>query len=133
MPREFSRAQRVAEQIQRELADLIVREVNDARLHHLTISGVQVSRDLARAKVYITPELGASADEILNVLNRASGFLRHGLAQRIHTRAVPRLDFIYDATLDRADRISNLIDKAVSEGAGESDPGEPTTGEGNEH
>jgi ribosome-binding factor A len=113
MAREFSRTLRVADQIQRELAAMLLQEVGDPRLHRATISGVQVSSDLATAKIYVTPAEGTDAEELLSALQRASGFLRHGLAHRLRLRALPRLEFIYDSTLDRAQRLFALLDTAV--------------------
>lgn len=109
MPKEFSRARRVAEQIQRELADLLRREVNDSRLQQVTLSGVEVSRDLGHAKVYVTPHMGADVEATVSALNRASSFLRRNLASRLLVRSVPQLKFVYDPTLDNATRLSALL------------------------
>lgn len=117
--REFSRARRIGEQIQRELSDLIVREVSDPRLHAFTISGVDVTRDLSTARIYITPQAGSDIDKTLRALDKASGFLRHGLAQRLRTRAVPRLRFVHDITLERAERLSALLEDRPTADAGE--------------
>nr|VFK55077.1 MAG: ribosome-binding factor A [Candidatus Kentron sp. TUN]VFK56861.1 MAG: ribosome-binding factor A [Candidatus Kentron sp. TUN]VFK60926.1 MAG: ribosome-binding factor A [Candidatus Kentron sp. TUN] len=113
MPREFNRAERMAYQIQRELAVLIVRNVSDPRLHNLTISEVDVSRDLAAATVYFAGEGIVNTEETLAVLQRASGFFRKKLANRIRARSVPRLKFVYDHSFDQASRLLTLIDDAV--------------------
>lgn len=128
MPREFSRVQRVGEQIQRVLAQLIQQEIDDPRLGMVTVSHVAVSRDLAHAKVYITV-LGeaASVDASLAILNKAAGFLRRALARHVQMRVIPQLRFVYDESLVRGAGVSMLIDQAVASdrrkaAAGEQDP-----------
>lgn len=113
MPKEFSRTRRIAEQVQRELADLLSREVSDPRLHGVTLSGVEVTKDLSQAKVYVTLPAGADIDNTLKALTHAGGFLRHGLAQRVQLRCVPKLLFLYDQTLDNANRVEALLDRAL--------------------
>lgn len=115
MAREFSRARRVGEQIQRELAELIRDEVRDPRVGSVTVSEVQVSRDFAHAKVMVTV-LGASAEDsadAVEALNHAAGFLRSQLARRVRLRQVPALEFRYDETFDRGARLSRLIDEVA--------------------
>jgi len=92
---------------------LIAKEVNDPRLRGLTISEVTISRDLAQATVYVTGEASSTSDEILVVLRKASGFLRKNLARRIRAKGVPRLEFVYDHSFDKAARLLDLIDNAV--------------------
>lgn len=115
--REFKRTDRVADQLQQELAVLIQREVKDPRLGMVTISGVTVSRDLGYADVYMTL-LGENDPERiavnLKVLRRASGFLRSQIARRIKLRHVPELRFHYDESVVRGQRLSSLIDEAVA-------------------
>jgi len=115
MSKEFSRTRRVGEQMQRELAQLIQREVKDPRLGMVTVSGVDVSRDYSVAKVYITV-LGENTDpaQTLAILNKVSGFLRHELGQRMVLRTVPALTFHYDESVERGSELSRLIDEAVS-------------------
>ncbi len=115
MPKDFSRARRVGEQIQRELAVLIQREVKDPRLGMLTVSAVEVSRDLSLAKVFVTV-FNEEHDmaKTLDVLNHAAGFLRHCLGKSMSLRSVPTLKFIYDASVSNGNRLSSLIDQAVS-------------------
>lgn len=116
MPKDFSRTRRVAEQMQRELALLLQREIRDPRLAGVTISGVDVSRDLAVAKVYFTL-LDDKVDpaEARQALDKASGFLRHALGESLVLRSLPELRFIYDETLVRGTELTNLIDQAVRE------------------
>lgn len=115
MPREFSRSRRVGEQIQRELADLIQRELKDPRLGFVTVSGVEVSRDMAYAKVFVSV-LGSEGDDVernLQALTRAAGFLRRELGRRIKLRNTPELRFVYDESIERGARMDALIRRAV--------------------
>ncbi|HIG36450.1 MAG TPA: 30S ribosome-binding factor RbfA [Oceanospirillaceae bacterium] len=116
MAQEYSRTQRVADQIQRELAALIQREVKDPRVGMATVSAVEVSRDLSHAKVFVTIfNGGEDQDEIresVKALNNASGFLRSKLGQRMKLRIVPTLRFHFDDSLSRGNYLSNLIDEA---------------------
>jgi len=117
--KEFSRGRRVGEQIQRELAELVQRELNDPRLGMVTISAVEVSRDLAVARVYFTvlnPE--HDLQQTLAGLNHANGFLRRELGKRMKLRVVPELRFEYDRSIENGSRLSALIDKAVSSDSG---------------
>jgi len=115
MAREFGRPQRVAEQIQRELAILMQRELKDPRVGMVTVSAVEVSRDLAYATIFVTflgkdnPEDIQSA---LKALQHASGFLRSQLGRIISMRLTPQLTFKYDESLMRGRELSSLIDKA---------------------
>jgi ribosome-binding factor A len=115
MPKDFSRTRRIGEQMQRELATLIQQEIQDPRLGMVTVSAVEVSRDLAHAKVFITvlndEQLDIKAS--LEVLNRAAGFLRHELGRSMTLRTVPALRFVYDESMARGNALSQLIDKAV--------------------
>jgi ribosome-binding factor A len=114
--KEFNRTQRMGDQIQRELAQLIQQQMADPRLGMITVSAVEVSRDLAHAKVFISVlDEQADAQASLDVLNKAAGYLRHELAQRTKMRVTPRLRFVYDPTLKYGSRLSTLIDTAVSE------------------
>ncbi len=119
MSREYSRSLRVAEQIQRDLAQLVQTEVKDPRVGMVTISEVRVSKDLAHAKVYMTV-LGSDAEgaaESVEILNRAAPFLRHALGRRLVLRVVPQLHFVYDETLDTGARLAALIASSGPGGA----------------
>lgn len=114
--REFKRTDRVADQLQQELAVLIQREIKDPRLGMVTVSGVTVSRDLGYADVYVTLLGDDDAERIkenLAVLKRAAGFLRSQIARRIKLRHVPELRFHYDESVTRGHKLSSLIDQAV--------------------
>jgi len=116
--RGFSRTERIADQIQRDLAVLLQREIKDPRVGLPTISGVKVSKDLSYADIYITfmainePE---KVKQALDVLDNASGLLRSLLSKSIKLRVMPRLRFHYDQTIVDGPRISALINAAVAE------------------
>jgi ribosome-binding factor A len=114
MPRDFSRTLRVAEQIQRELAELIRLEVKDPRVGMVTLTDVEVTADYGHAKVFFTI-LGTEDDikAATAALNHTAGFLRHALGQRIKLRSIPQLHFSYDDSVERGIRLSQLIDQAV--------------------
>jgi ribosome-binding factor A len=117
MPKDFSRARRVADQVQRELAELIRNEVRDPRVGSVTVSEVSVSRDFGYADVYVTG-LGmdeAQSREMTEALKGAAGFLRRQLAQRLQLRSVPALRFAYDPVFEQGARLNQLIDTAVGE------------------
>lgn len=113
---EFKRSDRVAEAIQRKLAQLIQQEVKDPRLpSFITISAVKLAADLAHAKVYYTA-LNADIELTTQILNAAAGFLRKSLASSMKTRTVPQLHFVYDESIEYGRRLSRLIDEANTEG-----------------
>ncbi|MDI5933297.1 30S ribosome-binding factor RbfA [Halomonas sp. M4R5S39] len=115
--REFKRTDRVADQLQKELAVLIQREVKDPRLGMVTVSGVEVSRDLGYADVHVTllgEDTPERIKENLKVLRQAAGFLRGQIARRIKLRHVPELRFHYDESVVRGQRLSSLIEEAVA-------------------
>lgn len=116
MPRDYPRTRRIAEQIQRELADLIRLELKDPRVPPLvTITDVEVSPDQSHAKVFFTL-MGdeRKIDETTSGLKSAAGFLRTQLGHRMKLRTIPQLDFRYDASVERGVKLSRLIDEAVS-------------------
>lgn len=118
MPKEFPRAYRVGEQLHRELAQLIRDAVKDPRVGMVTLVDVEVSKDLAHARVYFTvfgDDEAARASEA--GLNRAAGFLRGELSRRLKMRGVPELRFTYDETVRRGARMDALIDAAVKQDA----------------
>ncbi|MCC5884079.1 MAG: 30S ribosome-binding factor RbfA [Halomonas sp.] len=132
--REFKRTDRIGDQMQKELAVLIQREVKDPRLGMVTVSGVTVSRDLGYADVYVTLLGEDSPEHIkenLKVLKQASGFLRSQIARRIKLRHVPELRFHYDESVVRGQRLSSLIDEAVERDRSRQpdEEGEPGSGE----
>ena len=118
MPREFSRASRIADQIQRDLSGLIRQEVKDPRVGLVTITAVEVNRDLSHAKVYVSSLAEVAATEqSVEALQHAAGFLRSQLSRTLKLRSVPQLQFLYDASVERGVRLSHLIDEAVASGS----------------
>jgi ribosome-binding factor A len=117
MPRKASsvpnRGYRVADQIQRDLSELIARELKDPRVGMVTINTVEVTPDYAHAKVYFSLLVG-NPEESTEGLNAAAGFLRNGLFKRLHIHTVPTLHFIFDRTTERASDMNALIAKAVA-------------------
>ncbi|MBM3394613.1 MAG: 30S ribosome-binding factor RbfA [Betaproteobacteria bacterium] len=113
MAKNPARQSRVADQIQRELADLIRLEMKDPRVGLITITGVDVTRDYAHAKVHFTAMQGeAQAEEVTRALQHAAGFLRSELSHRLALRSVPQLHFAYDVSVERGMHLSRLIDEA---------------------
>lgn len=113
MAKDFARTDRIAEQIQRELAQLIRIEVKDPRVSKVTVTGVEVTNDHAHAKIYYTALQGDSP-QLQQGLERASGFLRSQLAHLIKLRITPQLHFVYDESIERGAHLSQLIDQAVA-------------------
>ena len=117
MPREFTRAERVSDAVQQEIAVLIRDNVRDPRVGMLSVTDVDVSRDLAYAKVHISFVGERSQEDIdagIAALNGASGFLRKLLSSSIKLRITPQLNFFYDETGRRGQHLSALIDLAIS-------------------
>ena len=122
MAREYARSDRVADQIQRELARLIQRDMSDPRLNLLSVSAVEVTRDLAYATVYVSSLTDkTSHEEILSVLHKANGFLRRELGKAMRLRIVPELKFKYDESIEKGMSMAKLIDDAVQNDSNEED------------
>ena len=119
MAREFSRTRRVGQQIQREIALILQREVKDPRIGMVTVSDVEVSRDLNYAKIYVTfLQLENDAERIkegLQGMTEAAGYIRSLLGSAMRLRVVPELRFYYDQTLVEGMRLSNLVTNTVRE------------------
>ena len=126
----FSRKDRVAEQIRRELAELIRTELKDPRVGMISITDVEVTADYAHAKVFFSTLAGSEhVAEVLVGLQKASGFLRRELGKRISIHMTPQLHFVFDQSLERGADLSLLIQKAVAisestDPTPETDPGE---------
>jgi len=115
MKKHSQRAQRVGEQIQRELAELLRDHVKDPRVGRVTVTAVEVSPDLSHAKIFVSHLAGAEhADEAVTALQRTAGFLRTELAHRMQLYSVPQLHFVYDDSIESGMRMSQLIDDAVA-------------------
>ncbi len=116
MPKDFSRTLRVADQIQRELADLLQNEIKDPRINQITLTTVEVTCDYAYAKIYYTTLEHQEKNGVIEKgLEHASGFLRSSLSKRMSLRQVPQLIFIYDKSIERGAYLSKLIDEAVAQ------------------
>lgn len=115
MPREYGRVERLAELIQREIAQLLIQEIRDPRLSLLTVTSVTVSKDMAHAKIFVTQHKDKQdIPETIKLLNKAVGHLRHCLAKTLKLRITPQLRFHYDESLDKSIHLSKLIDMAVA-------------------
>ena len=128
MPKDYARTDRVAEQIQRELAELVRLEIKDPRVRMVTLTGVEVVRDYSHAKVFYTT-LDGSNKAVQQGLEHASGFLRSQLAHVMKLRITPQLHFVYDASVERGAHLSQLIDQAVASDKTLTPPSLPLSGE----
>lgn len=118
MSREFKRTDRIAEQLQKELARLVQFSIKDPRLGMVTVNHVKISKDLGHADVYITvlgKDSEAEVKEDLAVLNNAGGFLRREIGKSIKMRVLPQLRFRYDTSLVRGQMLTSLINQAMAE------------------
>jgi|TARA_B110000090_G_scaffold187987_1_gene217874 ribosome-binding factor A len=121
MAREYARTDRVGQQIQKEVALILMREIKDPRLSMTTVSAVEVTRDLAYAKIFVT-FFTSEQDEIdasIEVLNEAEGYIRSLLAKRLRARIMPHLRFVYDKSMAEGVRMSALVDKALASDKGD--------------
>ena len=109
----FARTDRVAQQMQREIAELVRLKINDPRVRLVTITGVEVAGDYSHAKVFFT-RLDGKHEEAQEGLDHASGFLRKHLAGSIKLRIMPQLHFEFDSSVERGSHLSQLIDQAVA-------------------
>ncbi len=116
MPREHSRSQRVAEEIRRILSELIRREIEDRNTGFVTLTEIDLSRDMSHAKVFfsvIDPQ--EQAEAATDRLEQAKGFLRGELGRKLRIRTIPELQFFYDDSLERGARVTRLIDETMSD------------------
>ena len=129
MPRDFKRSERVSGLLRRELAQMIQREIKDPEVGFVSVSDVEVTRDLAHAKVYVTVFNTDEARVSIAALKRAAGFLRTRLGQELRMRNVPQLHFLHDDSVETGQRMDSLIEQAVKsdQDAMQDDPA-PTAG-----
>ena len=113
MPREFSRSERMAEQLRRELAEIVRDEIKDPRLGFVSFTEVRMSRDLSHAVIYCSVLNSEDQAESIEILNRAVGFIRKEIARRIRARIVPTLKFAIDDSVMRGAAMDSLISKAI--------------------
>ena len=102
----------MADQIQRDLTELIARELKDPRVGMVTIQAVEVTPDYAHAKVFFATLNSEHLEEVQVGLRRASGFLRRELGKRLHIHTLPELHFVYDNSIEHGANMSLLIDQA---------------------
>jgi ribosome-binding factor A len=115
MPRGFDRKQRVADLIQKSLAQILLHEMHDERSRLVTVMDVSISKDLSFAKVYVSVLEEEKAKDILLMLNNAAKYIRHALARTVELRIVPELRFYYDDSMAKGYRINSLLNSAMSE------------------
>lgn len=113
MPREFSRSQRMAEQVRRELAEIVRDEIKDPRMGLTSFTEVRMSRDLSHAVIYCSVLDPEHRSETIEILNRAVGFIRKEIARRIRARIVPTLKFVIDDSVTRGAAMDELISEAI--------------------
>ncbi len=117
MAKEYNRTDRVADHLRRELATLIQQGMRDPRLGMVSVTDVEVSKDLAHARVFYTSmdaDSTEAATEITETLNRAAGYMRSQLSRDSRLRMVPKLRFFYDSSVGRGRHLEELIEKAVT-------------------
>ncbi len=126
MPRDFKRADRVSDALQRAIADILRKEIRDPRVGMPNINAVHVPSDLSSAKVFVT-FIGLNdqdeIDEAVAVLNEASGYIRTLVAKEVTMRITPRIFFVYDKVAVEGQKLSSLIDKAVASDQAKKDEG----------
>ena len=117
MARDYARTDRVGQQIQKEIAMIIQREVKDPRLGMVTVNEVEITRDLAYAKIFVTffTLEGQCEKESEAILNDAAGYIRTLLAKRIKARIMPELRFVFDRSMSEGVRMTTLVNEAVAE------------------
>jgi len=120
MAKEFSRSNRIAEQMRRELADLLQFEVKDPRIGMVTVTEVEVTGDMEHAKIFYSAQ--ADTPALQAGLEKSAGFLRTQIAKRMLLRKVPQLHFVYDSSIDYGMKMGKLIDEAL---APENNPNKP--------
>ena len=114
MPREFLRSDRMAEQLRRELAEIVRDEIKVPRLGFVSFTEVRMSRDLSHAVIYCSLFNSERQQEAIDVLNRAVGFIRKEIGSRIRARIVPTLKFVIDESVTRGEAMDDLISEAMN-------------------
>ncbi len=113
--KDFNRSDRVAEQLKRELSQLIRHESRDPRFQSFTVTAVRVSRDLSKSKVFLTsPEGEQESTEAVLAINKAANYFRYELKSRLLLRSIPQLEFLYDESVERGSRMTSLIEDTLA-------------------
>lgn len=113
-PRDFKRSERVAGQLRRDLAKLIQKEIKDPDVGFVSVSDVEVTRDLSHAKVFVTVFDPEKSEKSLKALRKASVFLRLRLGQELRLRHVPELHFVHDDSVEKGSRMDEMISRALN-------------------
>jgi ribosome-binding factor A len=121
-----ARARRIATRMQEEMAEVLRREASDPRLAGLTVTGIEVDRELAHATIHVTTVDSGDQKDIMTALIRAAGFFRTELARRIPLRSFPRLHFRWDASAERGARIEDVLANLKWEDAARGEKGAGT-------
>lgn len=111
MPHPFQRTQRIGDQIQQVLASLLSSKIHDPRFQDISITGVNISPDMKNATIFVSKLETQKINETIVALNKAAGFFRHGLANKLNLRYTPKLKFVYDDSILRGNKISKLINR----------------------
>lgn len=111
----YKRSDRVGHNLQKEISEIIMNRVKDPRLGFLTITGVEVARDIKSAKVFVSVLKEDERDDTMQALEAAASFIRHELKKRLRMKVIPELSFFYDTSPEYADRMSRLL-RDVGEG-----------------
>lgn len=109
MAHSFDRTRRVADLIKQEIAKLLIKETRDPRFTFVTVTDVEVAKDYSVAKIFVTVPDTSKIKETLDALNKAAGFFRYQLAHLVNMRSTPRIQFVYDESVLRGQRISDLL------------------------
>ena len=102
---------RIASNLVKEISYILMTEVKDPNVKFVTVTDCKVTNDLSYAKVYVTMLNNEFREETMNALKSASGFIRHELMDRVETRHIPVLAFVYDDSIESATKIENIIEK----------------------
>lgn len=113
-PRDFKRSERVAGQLRRDLAKLIQKEIKDPEVGFVSVSDVEVTRDLSHAKIFVTVFDPEKSETSLKALRRAAVFLRLRLGQELRLRHVPELHFVHDDSVEKGSRMDEMISRALN-------------------
>jgi ribosome-binding factor A len=107
----YKRSKRVADQIRREVSEILMRRLKDPRLGFLTVVDVKLSDDLRLARVYVSVMRPEERAESMQALKEAQGFVRTELARRLRIKVIPQVEFLLDTTMEQASRIEELLRK----------------------
>jgi len=123
--RGFARSDRVADQIQREVAELLQKGLKDPRAGWITLTSVEVTRDYSHAKLYYTVMDAKTREATAEALTHAAGYLRAELGRRLQIFTTPQLQFVYDESVERGVHMSRLIDEVAQQYSAEPDSEAP--------